>query len=1052
MTGPARPAALSHGERSLWFLHHLAPAESAYNIAAAARVRTPVDAGALERAFQALEARHAALRTTFPAIDGEPWRCVSAQGRLTLDCADAAGWSEARLRARLAEEAWRPFDLENGPLVRAALWTGASGGPVLLFVIHHIIADFWSLALLMRELSVLYREAAGGAPAALGPPGLPYEEHVRREQEVLSGGRGEALLDFWKRELAGLPVLDLGTDRPRPAVQTWRGDVCRLRLPGALTSALRAWSRTRHGTLFMTLTAAFQALLGRHSGQEDLAIGTARAGRSQSAMAGTVGYFVNQVVLRGDLSNDPPFAELVERTKRRVQAAFEHGDHPLSLLAERLQPERDASRTPFFQVLFVLQKETRGGEGLTAFAMGEEGVEVGPQDFRLESLVVPRPPAAFDLVLQAVDRQGGLSLSLLYNTDLFDATTMERMAGHFERLLAAAVAAPDGRLSSLPLLSEAEQHALQREWGSAGWEAAGTQTLATLVEAQAARRPEAPALVFTGGRLTYGELAERSRALAGRLRRWGAGPEVLVGVCLEPSPDLVVALFAIWQAGGAFLPLDPAYPPERLAFMVQDSGAPLVVTRRALAELDLPGARRLFVDAWEAPEGGGPAAVAAPRRENLAYLIYTSGSTGRPKGVAVSQGMAADHLGQVMERWGLTPGDRVLQFASPSFDIWLEETVPPLLAGAAVVLRGTEMWEPAGFLARIRALDLTVVDLPTAYWQQWIRDLGEVQPPEGLRLRLVSTGGEAMTAEAARLWFRSPLAGVRLLNGYGPTEAVISATFHPVDGPPATAAAVSLGFPLPGRSAHVLDAGGGLVPVGVAGELCLGGAGLARGYLRRPELTAERFIPDPFSAVAGGRLYRTGDLARRLADGSLDYLGRIDQQVKVRGYRIELGEIEAALESHPAVSAAVVLAGRDPAGGTSLVAYVATGGEEVPDPAELPGFLRRRLPEFMLPAGWVFLPALPLTANGKVDRRALAAIRPERKREDDGGSPRTPTEELLAGIFAEILGVERVGLAESFFALGGHSLLATRVTSRVRSVLGIELPLRIVFEEPTVER
>src|SRR5215213_7726917 len=420
-------APLSHGQRSLWFLHHLAPVGGAYNIAAAARVRTPVDSGALERAFQALVDRHEALRTTFPAVGGEPCRRFAAGVDFTLAREDIAGWIEERLRSYLAEEAWRPFDLERGPLLRVSLLTGDPAGPVILLVIHHIVADFWSLAILMRELPLLYREAAGGGPAELPPPGLSYDEHVRLEEEALAGERGAALLKYWKETLAGLPTLELATDRPRPAVQTYRGDTHRLRLPGELAAALRAQSRAQHGTLFMTLTAAFQALLLRHTGQEDLAVGAPRSGRSQSRLAGTVGYFVNPVVLRGDLAGDPTFVELVERTKATVLAAFEHGDVPLPLLAEHLQPVRDASRTPLFQVTFVMQKETRGVEGLTAFALGEEGVEIGPEDFRLESLSLDRPPAPFDLMLHAVERQGGLSIALQYNADLYDATTAERL-------------------------------------------------------------------------------------------------------------------------------------------------------------------------------------------------------------------------------------------------------------------------------------------------------------------------------------------------------------------------------------------------------------------------------------------------------------------------------------------------------------------------------------------------------------------------------------------------------------------------------------------------
>src|SRR6266545_3279019 len=565
-------AALSHGERSLWFLHHLAPVGGAYNIAAAARMLFPVDAGTLERAFQALVDRHAALRTAFPAQDGAPHRQVAGLRDFAMARVDAAGWSAERLRSHLAAAAWRPFDLERGPLLRATLLMGVPGGPVLLLAVHHIVADFWSLAILVRELPLLYREAAGAGPAQLSSPGMDYEEHVRMEREALGDGRGEALLAYWRESLAGLPTLELPLDRPRPAVQTERGDCCRLRLPGELAAALRARSRKQHATLFMTLAAAFQVLLGRHSGQEDLAIGAPRAGRSRSELAGTVGYFVNPVVLRGDLTGDPTFAELLERTKATVLAAFEHGDYPLPLLAEHLQPVRDASRTPLFQVSFVMQKETRGVEGLTAFALGEEGVLVGPEDFRLETLSLPRPPAPFELMLHAVERQGGLSLALQFNTDLFDTATAVHLLDRFARLLRSVVESPELALSALPLLSAAERHQLLHAWNDTRndtAEAGPEATLYDLFAAQAERTPEAEAVVFDEERLTYRELAARAQALAHHLVRLGVGPEVVVGVAAERSVELVAGLLGVLGAGGAWLPLEPDLPRQRLAMILE---------------------------------------------------------------------------------------------------------------------------------------------------------------------------------------------------------------------------------------------------------------------------------------------------------------------------------------------------------------------------------------------------------------------------------------------------------------------------------------------------
>ncbi len=590
-------APLSYGQSSLWFLHHLAPSGGAYVIAAAVRVRTPIEAGTLKRAFQALVDRHPALRTHFPTIDGVPYQQVAGSRSFALACEDAAQWNEESLRSRMAAEAWRPFDLQRGPLLRVTLFTGDPHGPVILLAVHHIVADFWSLAILFREFPALYREAAGEGAAELPPPGLPYEEHVRREREAMADPRSEAMLAYWRERLAGLPTLDLPLDRPRPIVQTYRGDCSRLRLPGDLSAALRARSRERHGTLFMTLVAAFQVLLSRYSGQEDLAIGAPRAGRFQSQFAGTVGYFVNPVVLRADLAGDCTFAELVERTKATVLAAFEHGEYPLPLLAQHLEPVRDASRTPLFQVSLVMQKETRGAEGLTVFALGEEGVEVGPEDFRLESLSLDRPPTPFDLQLHLVERRGELSLALQYNVDLFDRSTAARCVEHFATLLVAIVASPDLALSLLPILSAAERHQLLVERNGSALPASPSDalTLHGLFEAQAARTPDAVALVAasiagTGERWTYRELDGWADLLAHRLECLGLGAEVRVGICLTRTPLLVASLLAVLKAGGAYVPLDPDYPSERLAFMLEDSEAAVLLTEPGLVER-LPATR-----------------------------------------------------------------------------------------------------------------------------------------------------------------------------------------------------------------------------------------------------------------------------------------------------------------------------------------------------------------------------------------------------------------------------------------------------------------------------
>ncbi|HSS49881.1 MAG TPA: amino acid adenylation domain-containing protein, partial [Thermoanaerobaculia bacterium] len=1060
-------APLTYGQRSLWFLHHLAPVGGAYNIAAAARVHTPIDAMMLERAFQTLVDRHSALRTTFLAVGGTPYQRIAGHQNLVLACEDVTGWSEERLQSRLAEEAWRPFDLERGPLLRVTLLTGDPAGPVLLLAVHHIVADFWSLAILIRELPVLYREAAGeGPPLRLHPPGLSYEEHVRLEREALADGRGEALLAWWRESLAGLPTLELALDRPRPAVQTYRGDCCRLRLPGEIAAALRALSRERHGTLFMTLVAAFQAFLSRHSGQEDLAIGTPRSGRSQSKLAGTVGYFVNPVVLRGDLAGDPSFAELLERTKATVLAAFAHGEYPLPLLAENLQPARDASRTPLFQVSFVMQKETRGAEGLTAFALGEEGVEVGPEDFRLESLSLERPPVPFDLMLHAVERQGGLSFALQYNSDLFDTTTGERLMARFVVLLRSIARGQDLALSALPILPEAERYQTLCAWNDTA-DTVSEANLFELFTAQAERSGDDVAVVFEGEQLTYRELAERAAAVARDLTRLGVGPEVLVGVAAERSVELVVGLLGVLGAGGAYLPLEPSLPRQRLAMILEDARPAVVLTHRAYVSslpLDaVPGARLACLDnigSTASPPWGEAAAglpLARPSAGNAAYVIYTSGSTGRPKGVVNSHRGILNRLLWMQEAFGLSTGERFLHKTPFGFDVSVPELFAPLILGGRLVVARPEGHRDSAYLVRLVQQEaITTIHFVPSMLPFFLDEEGMV---ECRSLRRVLVSGEALSWELEqRCLERLP---VPLYNLYGPTEAAVEVTawacrrsvwMQPVP----------IGRPIRNAQIHVLGRWLELAPPGAVGELAIGGVQVARGYLGRPDLTAERFIPDPFSpesGTQGARLYRTGDLCRYLPAGEVEYLGRLDDQVKIRGFRIEPREIEIALAAHPAVrEAAVVVLNKDAGAERSLLACVvlrrAPGGDE-PSAAmatELRGFLAARLPPSMVPA-LAFGGDLDRLPNGKLDRRSLARWTPITAVTASGraaGAPRTPLEELLAGFFAEVLGVERIGVEDSFFEYGGHSLAAMRLVTRVRESLGVELPLHRIFETPAV--
>ncbi|HYO15514.1 MAG TPA: amino acid adenylation domain-containing protein, partial [Thermoanaerobaculia bacterium] len=1030
---------LSFAQERLWFLHELLPGRADYNIAAALRLSGRLDLGALQRTLTEIARRQESLRTTFRLADGQPVQWIGPAEPWHLPLVDLTALGpeerEREARHRAAEEGALPFDLAVGPLVRTALLRLGPAEHILVLAAHHAVFDGWSVGILTREMGALYPVLAQGGDGRGLLPELPvqYADFAVWQRRWLAGGELDRQLAWWRERLAGAPaLLELPADRPRPKTPSGQGGTRSSRLAPDLAAALHALGRGRGATLFMTLFAGWAALLHRYTGETDLPVGTPVANRPRAALEDLVGLFVNSLVLRTDLDGDPAFLELVGRVREGLLGAQAHQDLPFEKLVEALAPQRSTAHTPLFQVLFVLQNAP-----FTALEL--PGLTLSPVEIEGRT-------AQLDLSLSLTESVPEIAATLEFNRDLFDPATADRMLGHLEVLLAGAAAAPHVRLSELPLLSAAERRQLQAEAGAADGVSPGESCLHWLFDEQAARTPQAVALVCGGTSLTYAELRERADRLARRLA--GIAPEAPVGVCMESSPELVVSLLAVWKAGGVYLPLDPVYPPERLAFMVEDAGACAVLTSEQRPMLPWAGsARVVVVPGHAAPDGEPrpPRSLASPG--SLAWIIYTSGSTGTPKGVGVEHGAAADHMRNVVDAWGLGCGDRVLQLSSSSFDMSLEEIVAPLLCGCTVVLRGSDVWEPSGLLDRVSGLGLTVVNLPTAYWQQWIWECEQGSAAEGLPLRLVVVGGEAVPVEAARRWHRTPLGGVRLLNGYGPTEAVISASFHEVGaGEAAPDGSVPIGRPLSGRSGWVLDRRGAPVPTGVPGELHLGGRSLARGYLGRPALTAERFVPDPFSAVPGSRLYRTGDMARRLADGPLSFLGRTDQQVKVRGFRIEPAEVEAALTRHPAVREAVVVA-RELAGGKALVAYVVASGAP-PAASELRDHLRASLPEHMVPSAFVLLDSLPLTPNGKVDRRALPA--PEIEAERGFVAPRTPVEELLAGLWAELLNVERVGAEDHFFELGGHSLLATRVVSQLRGIFGVELPLRALFESPTV--
>ncbi|NPC81122.1 amino acid adenylation domain-containing protein, partial [Pyxidicoccus fallax] len=1036
---------VSDGQRALWFLQRMAPGSTAYHVARAVRFTSAVDADVLARVFSVLVSRHPALASAFPEERGEPVRRPSATPP-SLEREDASALTAEALRERLDTEAHRPFDLERGPLVRVRLFTGAPGGSVLLLVLHHLITDFWSLEVLAEELGALYTAEVQGSPAALLPPPPSAPAILQSLASRYTGAPGEALQAWWRERLGGaLPALELPTSRPRPRLQSFRGATVSFRVEPQTAARLKALAHAHGATPFMTLLAGYLAFLRRYTGQDDVVVGTPTAGRSRADLSRQVGYFVNPVALRARLPRALTFSGLLAQVRGTVLEALEHQELPFARLVERLQPRRDPSRAPVFQAMFALQSGRPGRESLGAFALGEPGARVRLGALELESVPLGHRASAFDLTLMMAEVDGGYAASLEYCADLFDADAAARMAHHLRAMLEVASATPDVPLVELPLLGAEEQRALldlgRRK--AVTREIPDAEGLHHHFESWVERTPDAVALVAGASRWTYRELDTWAGRLAARLRRHGVGPEVRVGALLERGgPEAVVAFLAVLKAGGTVVPFEPSHPPERVAWTLADAGARVLLAHgRLLQRLTLPeGVEPLR---WE--EHGAPGAstetpmpgVAVSSPDRAAYVIYTSGSTGRPKGVVVTH-RGACHLAEAtVTGLGVGPGSRVLQFSSPSFDASVSEYIQGLTSGAALHLPPPgELLAGEALLRVLREERITLVTLPPSVSSL----LPEAPLPD---LKMLLSGGEACPADLVARF--AP--GRAFVNAYGPTEITVCATWEWCS--PDEAGPPSIGRPLPYVDVYVLDEAMRPVPVGVAGELYVGGPSVARGYLGRPDLTAERFVPDPYGGEPGARLYRTGDVVRWRPDGRLDFSGRVDAQVKLRGFRIEPGEVEVALRELAGMRQAHVTVWRPPAGGEPrLVAYVVPASNEPLAPGEVRALLRARLPEHLVPADIVALEALPLLASGKVDARALPP--PTRTAAPDG-APRTPLEETIARAWAEALGHTSVGVHAHFFDdLGGSSLGAVRACSRLREALGRDVPITHFFEHPTV--
>ncbi|RKH72154.1 non-ribosomal peptide synthetase [Corallococcus interemptor] len=1029
---------LSFMQQRLWFLAQMEGTSATYNVYFFVRLTGALDAGALERALQGVVDRHEALRTTFAAVDGQAVQRIAPTLTLTLRREDLSGAAdrEQALREHAEAEARTPFDLARGPLVRATLVRLSPDAHALLFVTHHIVCDAVSLGWMANELSALYTATTRDEPPRL--PELPaqYADFAHWQRQTLTGDFLEAERAWWKERLSGAPpALELPTDRPRPPRQTSRGAVYRLPMPQALATGIRELSRKAAVTPYMALLAAFQVLLSRYSGQEDLVVGTPVAGRGRREVERLIGFFANTLALRLDTSGDPTFQALLGRVREVCLGAYAHPDMPFEQLVDLLVPQRDPSRSPLFQAMFVHVNSPWA-------ALKWPGLTVTELDFE-------PGVARFDITLFLYDDPSGLEARWEYNADLFDEATIARMAAHYARLLEGAVAKPEARVSTLPLLTARERERAVTDWNDTGADVPVHPGVHALFEASVRRSPDAIAVRFGGESLTYAELDRRANRVAHALRQRGVTPDTAVGLCVDRSLELAVGVLGILKSGAAYCPLDPAYPPERLALMLETSRAKVLVTRRSLASgLPEGGAERLFLEDDLSTPDTQPAPVGGP--DTLAYVIFTSGSTGVPKGVAMPH-RPLFNLIQWQVRRSTAPRGRTLQFSALSFDVCFQEMLPTFAAGGELVLLSEDTRRDGrALLTLMRDQGVERIFLPFVALQH----LAEVADSDGLlptSLKEINTAGEQLRMTPALRRLLHALDGCVLDNHYGPTETH-AATAHVLKGnPDAWPDLPPIGRTITNARTYLLDARWEPVPVGVAGELYIGGAGLARGYLHRPDLTAERFMPDPLSPHPGARMYRTGDFARYLPDGTMEFLGRRDAQVKIRGYRIELPEVEAAVAKLPGVKDVAVIAREDAARGKHLVAYVVTQPGADVDAGELKAALRDRLPEYMVPAAFLLLDAFPLTPSGKLDRRALPAP------DDDAGSgpdfvaPRTPLETEVAGVFAALLRLPRVGAHDHFFERGGHSLLATQVTARLRDRLQVELPVRALFEFPTVE-
>ncbi len=1042
---------MSIGQQALYFLHCIAPLSPAYNVASAARICSPVDTQAMQQAFEHLLVRHESLRTTFEDHEGQPQRCIHARRKLDFRQIAAADWDQSRLQRAVLEEYQRPFDLRNDTLLRVRLFSVSDAEHVFLMTLHHIVFDAWSLWLLQDEFRLLYQQFTGGETALLPALESRYSDFAAAQQDLQTSEQGKRLWHYWQNRLAGeLAPLELPFDRPRVERTRRRGATHRFRVPRELSWKLRDLASAHGATPFMLLLAIFKTWLYRATGQNDLIVGTATSGRKPK-FARVVGYFVNTLAIRSDAACASTFLDYLAHVKQRTVEAIDHEEYPFPLLVKRLNPRRHAAWLPICNVMFGLQKPQQFSEVTRLFEEDQGHIDWG--GLQVYPFELDQQEGQFDLTFELFETHDTFLGIVKYDPDLFQTSTAARIGQHFIHLADQIAADPRRSLADYDLALSAEQDLVLRFGASHAMPPVDVAHVHGLFERQAELRPEQPAAVCDGQELTYAELNHRANQVARLLQSRGVESGSLVACYLHRGLDVPVVLLAILKAGGVYVPLDTDSPAHRVQHVLRESGAKCLVAIPDLRLLDAPhdGVQLIVQKDFQqaATSFAGSNLNTALPANALAYVMHTSGSTGVPKGVCVSHRAFAQHIASIRTAFGLVATDRMLQFSNLTFDPSLEQMFGPWSLGGTVVLRGNSLWTPEEFWQVVQRQQITVANLPPAYYKQVTDAIDRVEPAESLRLMIV--GGDVFPVETLTAWQGL---NVRLLNAYGPTEAVVTATVFDVAEFDGRSSRLPIGRPKPGLRAYVLDDYGQHAPLGFAGELFLGGTMLAEGYLHDSGLTAEKFVTDPFVKLPGARMYRTGDRARWTVDGQLEFLGRHDRQIKIHGQRIETGEIEQALDACPGVRASFVQARKDAAGDAFLVAYVVADEDLQQDPRRVREFLCSRLPVSMVPRQFVALPELPINAAGKIDVRALPEPPEIRPAHVKYAPPRTETEKLLVDIWASVLKVESVGVHDNFFDLGGGSLTSLQIIARAREagldVNGKPLAPELLFEFPSV--